>query len=386
MADDSVRRRKVALMAGHARGEAQDLIDPLHYLRKALEPFAETIEAPLPEMLNAAPDMLVMADVGALADAERVSLTEWIEKGGVLVRFAGPRLAQSGAGQLEEDPLLPVRLRAGGRSVGGAMSWGAPRRLQPFAEESAFAGLEVPGDVDISAQVMAQPDPDLPGRVMATLEDGTPLVTGRAMGDGRVVLFHVTANAEWSSLPLSGLFVSMLERLTQSAGGVAAGEEALEGAVWTPVQVLDGFGAAQTPILVAGVAGEDLAVARASAVTPPGIYASGDRRAALNVMRAEDRLEPMGALPDGVVVEALERAEETRLGPWLIALALILLTLDVPATLVVSGRLRNGGRPARAAAAAAGLSLAFLMVGAGGADAQSDDAAAIYAANETVLA
>ncbi len=47
MADDSVRRRKVALMAGHARGEAQDLIDPLHYLRKALEPFAETIEAPL---------------------------------------------------------------------------------------------------------------------------------------------------------------------------------------------------------------------------------------------------------------------------------------------------------------------------------------------------
>ena len=386
MADDSVRRRKVALMAGHARGEAQDLIDPLHYLRKALEPFAETIEAPLPEMLNAAPDMLVMADVGGLGDAERVALTEWIEKGGVLVRFAGPRLAQSGAGQLEEDPLLPVRLRAGGRSVGGAMSWGAPRRLQPFAEESAFAGLEVPGDVDISAQVMAQPDPDLPGRVMATLEDGTPLVTGRAMGDGRVVLFHVTANAEWSSLPLSGLFVSMLERLTQSAGGVAAGEEALEGAVWTPVQVLDGFGAAQTPILVAGVAGEDLAVARASAVTPPGIYASGDRRAALNVMRAEDRLEPMGALPDGVVVEALERAEETRLGPWLIALALILLALDVLATLVVSGRLRNGGRPARAAAAAAGLALAFLMVGAGGADAQSDDAAAIYAANETVLA
>ena len=386
MADDSVRRRKVALMAGHARGEAQDLIDPLHYLRKALEPFAETIEAPLPEMLNAAPDMLVMADVGGLGDAERVALTEWIEKGGVLVRFAGPRLAQSGAGQLEEDPLLPVRLRAGGRSVGGAMSWGAPRRLQPFAEESAFAGLEVPGDVDISAQVMAQPDPDLPGRVMATLEDGTPLVTGRAMGDGRVVLFHVTANAEWSSLPLSGLFVSMLERLTQSAGGVAAGEEALEGAVWTPVQVLDGFGAAQTPILVAGVAGEDLAVARASAVTPPGIYASGDRRAALNVMRAEDRLEPMGALPDGVVVEALERAEETRLGPWLIALALILLALDVLATLVVSGRLRNGGRPARAAAAAAGLALAFLMVGAGGADAQTDDAAAIYAANETVLA
>ena len=89
---------------------------------------------------------------------------------------------------------------------------------------------------------MAQPDPDLPGRVLATLEDGTPLVTGRALGDGRVVLFHVTASAEWSSLPLSGLFVQMLERLTQSAGGLAAAPETLAGTVWTPLQVLNGFG------------------------------------------------------------------------------------------------------------------------------------------------
>ena len=160
-----------------------------------------------PEMLNAAPDVLVLADVGTLGDAERAVLVPWVEKGGLLVRFAGPRLAQSGAGQLEDDPLLPVRLRAGGRSIGGAMSWGAPRRLKPFPENGPFAGLPVPDDVDISCQVMAQPDPDLPDRVMATLEDGTPLVTGRPLGDGRVVLFHVTASADWSSLPLSGLFV-----------------------------------------------------------------------------------------------------------------------------------------------------------------------------------
>ena len=174
-------------------------------------------------MLNAAPDVLILADVGTLGEAERAELIPWVEKGGLLVRFAGPRLAQSGVGQLEDDPLLPVRLRAGGRSIGGAMSWGAPRRLRPFPESGPFAGLPVPQDVDISSQVMAQPDPDLPDRVLASLEDGTPLVTGRSLGDGRVVLFHVTASADWSSLPLSGLFVQMLERLTQSAGGLAVG-------------------------------------------------------------------------------------------------------------------------------------------------------------------
>jgi len=71
----------------------------------------------------------------------------------------------------------------------------------------------VPDDVEVTAQVMAQPDPNLPERVIAALADGTPLVTRKAVGQGQVVLVHVTANAEWSTLPLSGLFVQMLERL-----------------------------------------------------------------------------------------------------------------------------------------------------------------------------
>ncbi|HVH04333.1 MAG TPA: DUF4159 domain-containing protein [Amaricoccus sp.] len=386
LADDTLRRRKVGLLSGRAGDEAQELTDPMHYLRKALEPFAEVIEAPLGEMLNAAPDVLVLADVGTLAEAERQALVPWVEKGGLLVRFAGPRLAQSGAGQLEEDPLLPVRLRAGGRSIGGAMSWGAPRRLKPFPEDGPFAGLPVPADVDISSQVMAQPDPDLPERVLATLEDGTPLVTGKPLGDGRIVLFHVTASADWSSLPLSGLFVQMLERLAQSAGGLAEDADGLAGTVWTPLQVLSGFGELEPPSLVAGVPGEALAAARPSPATPPGVYASGERRVALNVMRTDDRLAPLGPMPEGVVVQTLEQPSEVRLGPWLIALALLLLALDVLATLAVTGRL--GARLRPGAATAAGLLLvAALALGAGGAAAQpADDAAALYAANQTVLA
>ena len=35
------------------------------------------------------------------------------------------------------------------------------------------------------------------------------------------MLFHVTANADWSNLPLSGLFVDMLRRLVALSVGVA---------------------------------------------------------------------------------------------------------------------------------------------------------------------
>ena len=388
LADDAVRRRKVGLISGRAPGEAQDLIDPLHYLREALEPVAETVEAPLAETLMTAPDVLILADVGEIGEGERGLILPWIEKGGVLVRFAGPRLAQSGAGQLEADPLLPVRLRAGGRSVGGAMSWGAPRQLRPFDAEGPFAGLEVPAEVDIRAQVMAQPDPDLPQRVLASLEDGTPLVTAAPRGEGRVVLFHVTANADWSSLPLSGLFMEMLARLVQGAGGLGPAAGGIEGGIWTPQQVLDGFGALEAPSLMAGVPGEQLSEARPSAAMPPGIYASGERRVALNVMRAGDRLAPMADLPAGVVVEAMDRAEERRLGPWLLGAALVLLAADVLATLWLSGRFARGARHAGQAAAVALFALGAALAGdtASAQDSPEAEAREIYAANQTVLA
>ena len=70
LADDGLRRRKVGLIAGGSDDEGQQLVQPLHFLRKALEPSAELVEAPLDEMLTTAPDMIVMADVGTIAPAE----------------------------------------------------------------------------------------------------------------------------------------------------------------------------------------------------------------------------------------------------------------------------------------------------------------------------
>src|SRR5205814_505886 len=101
-------------------------------------------------------------------------------------------------------------------------------RLAPFAAESPFAGLAIPADVTVSRQVLAEPDIDLASKTWARLADGTPLVTAEKRGEGWVVLVHTTANAEWSNLALSGLFVEMLRRtVAMSQGVTAAGEGAL---------------------------------------------------------------------------------------------------------------------------------------------------------------
>ena len=350
--DDSLKRREVALVSGLENREGLELLSPLHYLEQALEPSADIINGSLEDVLPANPDVVVLADKADLPDSERESLLEWVDSGGLLLRFAGPKLAASDFSRFEEDPLMPVKLRAGGRSVGGAMSWGQPRSLSPFSEESPFFGLSIPDDVTVTAQVLAQPGPELSRRVIARLADGTPLATRKRIGSGQVVLFHVTASAEWSSLPLSGLFVQMLERLAVSTGDALLAPELLAGTVWKPISVLDGFGRLRNAENLPGVDGGTLLENRTGPDLSPGMYEGPDQRFALNVISSDTELAPM-TWPDRVTVRGFERSPSTPLGGWLLAGALLLLLADIAATLALSGRLF----PLRATVAAVAMAL-----------------------------
>ena len=355
LSDDSLRRREVALIGSASGNEGLALLSPLHYLQKALVENTDLLEGELSDLLPANPDVVVLADVARLTASQEEALVDWVESGGLLLRFAGPRLAASDTSRDQEHPLMPVRLRAGGRSLGGAMSWGAPKTLAPFAENSPFFGLEIPDEVAVTSQVVAQPDPSLAERVIAELDDGTPLVTRKPVGQGQVVLFHVTANAEWSSLPLSGLFVEMLERLAVSSAAGNTGAADLEGTVWTPVQVINGFGQPEDAANLSGVAGPDLMTAPLGPNLRPGLYQSNGRSLARNVVSADTVLESP-VWPASVVLRGFARAEEKPLGGWVLAAALVLLAVDAIATLAVSGLIRLGTRTA-----ALGLALVFAL-------------------------
>ncbi|SDE13569.1 DUF4159 domain-containing protein [Ruegeria marina] len=338
LTDDGLSRREVALFAGRQDREGLELLSPLHYLTQVLVPSADFVDGALLDVLPANPDVVVLSDVATLAPAERDALTEWVENGGLLLRFSGPRMAASDIGRDEADPLLPVRLRSGGRTVGGAMSWGEAKTLAPFAEGSPFFGLDIPAEVTVSTQVVAQPDPDLADRVIAALSDGTPLVTRKPLGLGQVVLFHVTADAEWSSLPLSGLFVEMLDRLAVSSGAKRPDAAALEGTIWNPLRVMDGFGELEDAGNQAGVEGGALVSAVLGPDLRPGIYGNEKRRIARNVLAPDTVLAPV-AWPASVSVVGLEVEREQPLGGWLLSLALLLLAADIVASLALSGRL-----------------------------------------------
>ena len=75
------------------------------------------------------------------------------------------------------------------------------------------------------------------------------------------MLVHTTANAEWSNLALSGLFVEMLRRVVAMSQGVSA---VSEGAL-PPIETLDGFGRLQhAPPTARPISGKEIATAMPS--------------------------------------------------------------------------------------------------------------------------
>ena len=364
--DERFRRRTVGLVSGGASDNAQPLLSPLYYIRRALLPFAEVrtastanVAEAVPELIETGVSALVLADIGTLPDGVRETLDAWIAKGGMLIRFAGPRLAgaEGAAPEASADALVPTPLRRGDRSLGGALTWTEPQSLAAFTDGSPFAGIEVPADVTVSRQVLAQPNIDLADRTWASLADGTPLVTAAPRGQGTIVLFHVTADASWSNLALSGAFVDMLRRLVAASSGALAAERVVDGeaAALPPLRTLDGRGRLGAPpadaeplVLAAG------AEPRPTLANPPGLYGANEAFTALNLLPADATLEPFR--PAGWTVLPLRDEAPLDLKPWLLAAAIVLLLLDCLAVLWMAGAF--GRRRAASAAAALLLALA----------------------------
>jgi len=376
--DERWRRRPVGIFSGaELEQRAQPLLSNAYYLNRALAPFSDVHEGSLAELVERRLSVLLLADVGTLPPAERRRLGDWVDAGGVLVRFAGPRLAR------QADELLPVRLRLGGRTLGGALSWDKPQVLGAFPDSGPFRDLAPPQDVTVTHQVLAEPSLELTQKAWARLGDGTPLVTGERRGQGWLVLFHTTANTDWSNLAISGTFVQMLQRLTELARGVTDDGDSR---VLPPLSNLDGRGQLGGPAPAAlPVPAGRIAATAAGPRHPPGFYGTEEARRALNATAGLQALAPIGELPVAAQRAAYAGGEETDLMPWLLGLAVLLGLVDLLAVLALRGLLPTLRRRAPAAAAALALLAAFAALPPPAA-AQEPSAEAVQATLATHLA
>lgn len=354
--DERFRRRPVGIVGEPPSETGTPLLNEVYYLDRALAPFAALSVGDIGKLLQEKLAVVLLPDNAAPSAADSEALAQWVAAGGVLVRFAGPRLANA-----PDDGLIPVRLRAGERALGGAIAWGEPATLAEFSDKSPFAGLAIPQDVRISQQVLAEPNAELSDRTWARLSDGTPLVTAERRGEGWLVLFHSSANTTWNNLPLSGLFVEMLQRLVALSRGVAGGtfDQALR-----PYRVFDGFGRlGDPPVGVRPILPDQAAKFVPAPATPPGLYGEEGAQQAFNLGDRVGTLAALTGVPGGATLGLIEAQSEIDLVPFVLVAALILLLADMFIALWLRGLLPAATRLRRAPAAL--LAVAILGGGLG---------------------
>jgi hypothetical protein len=372
MLDQGAARRAVAIVSAGTSESTQPLLSDVFYLERALAPYADLQKGTISDLLAKDPSVLILADIGKVVGADRNRVADFVGNGGVLLRFAGERMTN------EVDDLVPVKLRTGGRYLGGALAWSQPQHLGPFPDASPFNGLAVPDDVTVSRQILAEPSVELADRTWARLADGTPLVTAQQRGHGWIVLVHVTASPAWSTLPLSGLYVGMMRRILALSGG--ARPSAVASTVSMPaVETLDGFGRPRKPPAdVAPIHAREFPKTLATRAHPPGLYGAEGSALALNAVTKETALVPFQNL--GHSIEAYAGAQAVMLGPNILAIALLLILFDAIISLALRGHLHLP-RFARGAAVVVVAFLALHIV-----SARADDAADAKAALDTRLA
>ena len=329
------------------RAVDQPLLSDTHYVKEALAPFSALTLGDLNRLSGAGLDALILTDAGQLPANEAKALEDFVARGGLLIRFAGPRLLGATSGALIPAPLAPEP-----RALRGLLAADTAGHLAAFEPTSPFAGLTIPQDARINQVALMAPkanseDTNGPAlvekpssvQIWARLVDGTPLVSARTIGRGTLVLFHTTAGPAWSDVAFSGLQVSMLRRVLARAASSAMPAQFVAGTVpLKPVLVLDGFGAFVTPdASIRPLQPAMLKDLKPSVDQPPGVYEGGGARWILQAARPDLQLL---ALKPVSGIERMRAAEQQprSLASALLALGLILLILDLGIAVLLGHR------------------------------------------------
>lgn len=352
--DDLFNRRAVGLVSARDENKSAPLVEAGYYITRALEPYADLHQGSVAELLTRKDlSVMILPDIGALPVETLEALEKWVKKGGLLLRFAGPNMSQA------DNFLTPVPLRKGERALNGTLTWEKPQTLAPFPPTSPLYGLDVPPEVEVNQQLLADPVAEMEKKTWAVLQDGTPLITAAPLDRGMIVLVHTTATPQWSNLALSGTYVQMLQRIVSLAG--LSDMSSIADGTLHPIQILDATGGLVSPGGTAQpIDANHFDKQMPDSSHPPGIYGRTGLRKAFNIGDRISYIAPMPALPTGVERAGFSGRSETNLMPWLLAAAFACFLLDWLIMLIIQGV--GTGRFRLPARGVAGIAIgAFLL-------------------------
>jgi hypothetical protein len=210
--------RPVLLVAGDLRAQDAFFVDAamVSLAALALEPTTIAADA-LVEATLEDYELVVVADAGALDDADSAALTGYVESGGAVLLGLGPRSAS-----LADVPITGQAL-AGSGLAGDSDAYTSIGALD--ASHPALRGLDALRAAKFFRYTPVTSDPA--DEVVMSFETGDPLLLERAVGDGRVLVFTSSLDREWNDLAVQPVFVPFIAGLSNHMlGGSGFSSEA----------------------------------------------------------------------------------------------------------------------------------------------------------------
>ena len=158
--------------------------------------------AELGELTLADYGFVVVADAGALGEAQVRQLEDYVSSGGALLMALGPRTAA-----LSTVPLTGQQFASGsGGLFGGDDEYASIGALD--ATHPALQGVELLRAARFFRHTAIEPGEE--DRVAISLDTGSPLLLERVLGSGRVLVFTSSLDREWNDLPVQPVFVPLV--------------------------------------------------------------------------------------------------------------------------------------------------------------------------------
>lgn len=181
-------------------------------------------------------DVIVLADVGLLEEAQLRPLAQFVSSGGKLLVFGGENVTPQAVAAWQAAGLAP------GKIAGIHAATDLPLRLEKWdVKHPIFAAFSDPqlGDLHrLAFSACLDVEPAADATVLASFRGGKPAFIERASGKGSMIWFTSSADRQWSDWPRSRLYLPLVYQLLGYQTGLSAGGRVrtavLEGAVELP--------------------------------------------------------------------------------------------------------------------------------------------------------
>lgn len=156
---------------------------------------------------------VVVSNVGRVPAKLAASIAEFVHAGGGLIIALGNRTRNNNLNETLEK-VLPANLAKPSTSAEGKTHFiGEMQKQHPVFE--GFQPVHHSYFMTTPFSGVIQAKPRQSSTVLASLEDGTPLLVEQAFGKGRCLLFTSSLNMDWNDLPLKSVFLPFLHQLVK---------------------------------------------------------------------------------------------------------------------------------------------------------------------------